>query len=62
MLENLVMQSAGSSVVSTLLTGAADGMKAEITTALPIAGGLFAVVAGIFMGLKIFKRVTGARS
>lgn len=49
-------------MVESLLTTAADAMKTEVTAALPIAGGLFAVIAGIFMGLKIFKRVTGAKS
>lgn len=50
------------SVVSSLLTPAATGMTSEIGAALPIAGGLFATVAGIFIALKIFKRVTGAKS
>lgn len=54
--------SAPSSGVASLLTTAADGMKVEIAAALPIAGGLFALIAGIFVGLKIFKRVTGAKS
>lgn len=49
-------------MVADLLTTAAEGMKGEITAALPIAGGLFAILGGIFMGLKIFKRVTGAKS
>lgn len=50
------------SAVTTLLETTASGMTSEIYAALPIAGGIFAVVAGIFIGLKIFKRVTGARS
>lgn len=52
----------GESAVTTLLQTTASGMTTEIYAALPIAGGVFAVVAGIFVGLKIFKRVTGARS
>ena len=51
----------GSSAVSALLTSTASGMNAEILAALPIAGGLFATIAGIFIGVKIFKRVTGAK-
>lgn len=50
------------SAVSSLLETTASGVTTEIYEALPIAGGVFAVVAGIFIGLKIFKRVTGARS
>lgn len=52
----------GAGATSTLLTGVAEGMSTEIMAALPIAGGIFATIAGIFIGLKIFKRVTGAKS
>ena len=52
----------GGSAVSQLLTTTASGMSTEIMAALPIAGGLFATIAGIFIGLKIFKRVTGAKN
>ncbi|HWK24760.1 MAG TPA: hypothetical protein VNS08_17235 [Ureibacillus sp.] len=52
----------GTSATSTLLTGVASGMSSEIMTALPIAGGIFATIAGIFIGVKIFKRVTGAKA
>lgn len=48
--------------VSALLTTTASGIQNEIGAALPIAGGVFATVAGIFIALKIFKRVTGAKS
>lgn len=51
-----------SGATTTLLTEVASGMTSEITAALPIAGGIFALVAGIFIGLKIFKRVTGAKN
>lgn len=50
------------SAVTSLLQTTADGMQSEILAALPIAGGIFAIVAGISIALKIFKRVTGARS
>lgn len=50
------------SATTTLLSSVATGMTSEITAALPIAGGVFATIAGIFIGLKIFKRVTGAKS
>lgn len=52
----------GDGAVSTLLTEVATGMTSEINAALPIAGGIFALIAGIFIGLKIFKRVTGAKA
>lgn len=51
-----------SNATSTLLTGVAEGMSSEVMTALPIAGGLFAMIAGIFIGVKIFKRITGAKA
>lgn len=47
---------------TSLLTSVASGMTGEITAALPIAGGVFATIAGIFIAVKIFKRVTGAKS
>lgn len=47
---------------SGLLTSAASGITTEINSALPIAGPIFALIAGIFIALKIFKRVTGART
>lgn len=52
----------GTSATTTLLDGVASGMTTEIMAALPIAGGIFATIAGIFIGVKIFKRVTGARA
>lgn len=47
---------------SGLLTSAASGITTEINGALPIAGPIFALIAGIFIALKIFKKVTGART
>lgn len=47
--------------VSDLLSGVKSGMLAQIGDALPIAGAIFGVIAGIFVGVKIFKRLTGAR-
>lgn len=52
----------GSSAVTTLLTSVSTGMTSEINASLPIAGTVFALIAGIFIGLKIFKKVTGAKS
>lgn len=58
---NSVLMSTGGGV-SSLLTSAASGITTEVNSALPIAGGVFALIAGIMVGLKIFKRVTGART
>lgn len=49
-------------MVETLLTGIQTSLTGEIASALPIAGVIMASVAGIFMGVKIFKGVTGART
>ena len=48
--------------VAAFLQGAADGMMEQVNSALPIAGPVFAVIAGIFMGYKIFKKLTGAKT
>lgn len=47
--------------VDSLLSGVQSGMLEQITAALPIAGVVFGAIAGIGIGIKIFKRVTGAR-
>ena len=49
-------------MVGDLLSSTVTGLNSEIATALPLAGGIFATIAGIFIGLKIFKKVTGART
>jgi hypothetical protein len=48
--------------VSTLLTTVKDDMLAQLGDALPIAGTVFAAIAGVMIGIKLFKRITGARS
>jgi hypothetical protein len=48
--------------ITTLLTSVKDGMLDQIGGALPIAGAVFAAVAGIMIGVKLFKKITGARS
>lgn len=50
------------SIVSTFLTTVSGDMMTEITAALPIAGGIFAALAGIGIGVKLFKKLTGART
>lgn len=49
-------------MVQNLLSGVQTEMLGEITAALPIAGVVFGTIAGIMIGVKIFKRVTGART
>lgn len=48
--------------VTNLLSGVQSGMMEQIGSALPIAGVVFGAIAGIMIGIKIFKRITGARS
>lgn len=48
--------------VTALLTSVKDGMLAQIGGALPVAGAVFAAIAGIMVGVKLFKKITGARS
>lgn len=59
-MNHLVMNEATG--VTGLLTSASSGITEQVNAALPIAGPVFALIAGIFVGLKIFKRVTGAKS
>lgn len=47
--------------IATMLEGVQSGMMSQITAALPIAGIVFGAIAGIGIGIKLFKRVTGAR-
>lgn len=56
-----VLMSASSGATG-LLTSAAAGVTEQVNAALPIAGPIFALIAGIFIALKIFKKVTGART
>lgn len=49
-----------SPVVQALQTVQSDVMAA-ISGALPIAATVFASLAGIMIGFKFFKRITGAR-
>lgn len=48
--------------VSQLLSSVQSTLMSELGDALPIAGGVMAVVAGIYLGVKLFKRLTGART
>jgi len=52
----------GKSMIAELLTSVKADMLSEVTSALPIAGAVFAALAGIGIGFKIFKRITGARA
>lgn len=48
--------------VTTLLSSVKEGMLDQIGGALPVAGSVFAAIAGIMVGIKLFKKITGARS
>ena len=62
-MDGLVLNSAPSAnLVDGLLTTVQTGVMANITSALPMAGTVFAALAGIFIGIKIFKKITGAKA
>ena len=61
MMDTLIL-GASTPGVGSLLQGVQTGMMAQIKEALPIAGVVFGAIAGIGIGIKLFKRVTGARS
>lgn len=48
--------------IGSAIGSAASNMMSQASDVLPIALGVFAAVAGVFFGFKIFKRLTGARS
>lgn len=41
---------------------AASNMMGQANDVLPYGLAIFGAVAGVFYGIKIFKRITGARS
>jgi len=49
-------------MLSTALTSVQTELNAAIGDALPVAGAVFATIAGIMLGFKFFKKITGARS
>ena len=57
-----VAEAPASAGVKGLLEGVQTSLLSEISSALPIAGTVFAAIAGIMVGIKLFKRITGARS
>lgn len=50
------------SLLDGFLTGVQTDMLASIGDVLPVAGVIFATVAGILIGVKLFKKLTGART
>lgn len=49
-------------LVGTMLGGAKDVIMGNVSDALPIAGTIFGALAGIAVGVKLFKKLTGARA
>lgn len=49
-------------MVETLLTTVQTDVLAGVTSALPAAGAVFAAIAGIMVGVKLFKKISGART
>lgn len=52
----------GQGLTAGLLESAQSGIMTELAAALPAAGVVFAAIAGLSIGIKIFKKVTGARA
>lgn len=52
----------GGGLVSGLLETVQSNVLSEVGSALPIAGAVFAALAGLTIGIKIFKKLTGARA
>lgn len=50
------------SALSTALEAVKTSLNSSIGEALPVAGGVFATIAGIMLGFKFFKKITGARA
>lgn len=48
--------------VSSLISGVQSELMGAIGEVLPTAGVVLGAVAGIFFGVKVFKRITGART
>lgn len=48
--------------LSSALQGVQTSINSSIGEALPVAGAVFATIAGIMLGFKFFKKITGARS
>lgn len=52
----------GETGLSTALSTVQSELTTSIGSALPVAGTVFAAIAGIMLGFKLFKKITGARS
>lgn len=50
------------SLVSGLLTVVKTDVMASVSDALPLAGAVFAAIAGVMIGMKFFKKITGVRA
>ena len=48
--------------LATALGEVQTSLNGAIGDALPVAGVVFASIAGIMLGFKLFKRLSGARS
>lgn len=55
------LMSAGTLSVKPMLEGAQTSLLTAAGEALPVAGAVFAAIAGVMLGFKFFKKITGAR-
>lgn len=52
----------GTGLIGGMLNGAKTEIMGGVGEALPIAGAVFGTLAGIAIGVKLFKKLTGARA
>lgn len=55
-------QAEGTTLISGFLGTVQTDVLANVGAALPAAGAVFAAIAGIMVGVKLFKKITGARA
>lgn len=62
-MDNMVLGSASSIDIGTaILDPAKSEIMSTIGTALPVAGAVFGTLAAVMLGVKFFKKITGARA
>lgn len=57
-----VVPEGGKGMVTELLTTVKTDVLSGVSDALPAAATVFAAIAGIMVGIKLFKKITGARA
>lgn len=52
----------GSSLIGSFLGTVQTDVMGSLGTALPLAATVFAAIAGVMVGIKFFKKITGVRA